>query len=76
MVPLTYHVQLNYYKYITELSLIIHKYIPYSAYYVEAVNFCQPIQVPLTYFDNYFHAGTVSCYFYMAQDMAEHAFEL
>ena len=38
----TYHVQLNYYKYRTELALMIHKYIPYSAYQVKTVICCQP----------------------------------
>ena len=33
-------------------------------------------QVPLKYFDNYFHADTANCYFYMVRDMAEHAFKL
>ena len=75
MVPPTYHIQLNYYKYRTELALMIHKYIPYSAYQVKTVTCRQPIQAPLKYFDNYFHAGIAS-HFYMARDMAEHAFEL
>ena len=75
MVPPTYHVQVNNYKYITDLLLMIHKYIPYSTYQAKTVNCCQPIQVPLAYFDNYFHAGIAS-YFYMVQDMAEHPFKL
>ena len=55
---------------------MIHKYISYSAYQVKTVDCHQPIQAPLKYFDNYFNAGTASHYFYMMQDMAEHAFEL
>ena len=76
MIPPTYHVQVNNYRYITDLLLMIHKYIPYSAYQAKTVNCCQLIQVPLTYCDNYFHAGIASCYFYMVQDMAEHVFKL
>ena len=60
MVLPTCHIQLNYYKYITELALMIHKYIPYSAYQVKTVICRQPIQAPLKYFDNYFHAGIAS----------------
>ena len=41
------------YQYITELVLMIHKYIPYSAYQIKTVNCCQLIWVPLKYFDNY-----------------------
>ena len=54
---------------------MIHKYIPYSAYQVKTVNCHQPIQAPLKYFDNYFHASIASR-FYMARHMAEHAFKL
>ena len=54
----------------TELALIFHKCIPYSAYQVKAVNCRQPIQAPFNYFDKYFHADTASSYFYMARDMA------
>ena len=38
-----------YYQYITELVLMILKYIdlPYSAYQVKTVNFCQSIQASL-----------------------------
>ena len=63
-VPPTYHVQWNYYKYRTELALMIHKYIPYSAYQVKKVNCHQPIQAPLKYYDNYFHAGIASHFLY------------
>ena len=43
------------------IALMIHKYIPYSAYQIKTVNHCQPIQAPLKYSDNYFHADTASC---------------
>ena len=46
---------------------MIHTYIPYSAYQVKTVHCHQPIQVPLKYFDKYFHAGTASHYFYKAK---------
>ena len=58
MVPPIYHVQLNYYEYTTEPALMIHKYMPYSAYQVKTVNRHQPIQVPLKYLV-IFYAGTM-----------------
>ena len=63
MIPAPYHVQVNYYQYITELAVMIHKYIPYSSYQVKTVNCYQPIPVLLKQFDNYFDAGTASRYF-------------
>ena len=47
MVPAPYHVQVNYYQYITELAVMIRKYIPYSSYQVTTVNCYQSIQVLL-----------------------------
>ena len=49
------YIQLNYYLYRTSIDGI-----PYSAYQVvKTVKFHQLIQLPLKYFDNYFHAGTI-----------------
>ena len=71
MIPPTYHVQLNYYQYITELSLMIHKYIPYSAYQVKTANCRQPIQAPLKYIMQEQQVVKL-----MARSMAEHEFKL
>ena len=46
---------------------MICKYVPYSVNQVKMVNWAlgDTLQAPLKYFDNYFHAGTASHYFYM-----------
>ena len=73
MVPLAYQVQLNYYKYRTELALMIHKYILYSAYQVKTVNCRQPIQALLKYFNNYFQASLASHFIWRKIWMNKHS---